>query len=162
MTAGQSGNFVSILTIKPHLRQMAYNLTFQRYGGNKAWSKSGVYKHKEWMDAHPCNWECAVLTFVCPSGSPHTQWWAALRLIGHSDKKYQPTNQPTTLFLIPTFFCCCPAANSVTQNLQAFPKSVETKNHPRPDLSLSSFAHKFFLEPIVQLAWIDDLGLELQ
>ena len=36
-----------------------------------------------------CAWGCVVLTFVCPSGSPHTHWSAALRLIGHSDKKYR-------------------------------------------------------------------------
>ena len=36
---------------------------------------------------HRCG--CAVLTFVCPSGSPHTHWSAALRLIGHCDQKYQ-------------------------------------------------------------------------
>ena len=48
----------------------------------------------------------------------------------------QPTNQPPFFSFQPFFAAECPAANSVTQNLQAFPKSVETKNHPRPDLLL--------------------------
>ena len=44
--------------------------------------------------------ECVVLTFVCPGGSPHTHWSAALRLIGHWDKKYTAT----TRYLFPTLF----------------------------------------------------------
>ena len=94
---------------------MAHNLTFQHYDANKAWaSKLGVclqeiyvhamhllsqelhtsfnsrvtsFERKLQFQMHRCG--CAVLTFVCPSGSPHTHWSAALRLIGHCDQKYQ-------------------------------------------------------------------------
>ena len=97
------------------------------------------------MDAHPCNWECAVLTFVCPSGSPHTQWWAALRLIGHSDKKYQPTNHPfshSDHFLLLNVQRPIPGI-SVTQNLQAFPKVFLLK--PKITLDQIFFCSQVFL-----------------
>ena len=39
-----------------------------------------------------------LVTFVCPSGSPHTHWSAALRLIGHSDKKYRENHPLSQLY----------------------------------------------------------------
>ena len=40
-----------------------------------------------------------LVTFVCPSGSPHTHWSAALRLIGHSDKKYRENHPLSQLYI---------------------------------------------------------------
>ena len=124
---------------------MAHNLTFQHYDANKAWaSKLGVclqeiyvhamhllsqelhtsfnsrvtsFERKLQFQMHRCG--CAVLTFVCPSGSPHTHWSAALRLIGHCDQKYQ-----AFILLVNTQLCRMVKWSNVGENRFFLPSDL--------------------------------------